>query len=147
MTNFMQSLNRLTVRSGLSLGVVVVTLGLSACGDNQPLDGDPEARHCEAAAQRLTREVGHIDIIESKGWTQEDVRHVRVRFAYPQNNSEGLLNGSLTCSYPFTLAIRGDKSRYPQAQAIFFRARNLSQNELLLLNMGLRGTKPAFKLN
>jgi len=137
---FIQILKRLTLCGGLVLAV-------TGCSEDTAFDADPEARHCEAAAQRLTREVGNIEILESKGWTQEDVRHVRVRFAYPQNNGEGLLNGSLTCSYPFTMGIRSDKSRYPQAQGIYFRARNLSENELLLLNMGLRGTKPAFKLN
>lgn len=131
----------------LILGVAMV----SACGDDATTNGDgsldPEVRHCEAAAQRLTREVGNIKIIEAKATTQGDVRNVRVRFAYPQNNSAGLSNGFVACGYAFTLEVRGDKDRYPQAQSIYFRARNLSTNELLLLNMGLRGTKSQFKLN
>ncbi|HEY9164408.1 MAG TPA: hypothetical protein VIN57_07330 [Magnetovibrio sp.] len=135
---------------GLILGVVTV-ISVGACGDDGAKNGsgsvDPEANHCEAAAKRLTRDVGIIQIIETKAWTQGDTRNVRVRFAYPQNNPEGLANGLVTCNYAFTLDVRGDADRYPQAQSIYFRARNLSTNELLLLNMGLRGTKSQFKLN
>lgn len=136
------------VYRGLSLVFGVAML--SACGGDAPKNSagatDPEAIHCVAAAKRLTRDVGNIQVIEAKAWTQEDVRNVRVRFSYPENNPEGLTNGAVTCAYAFTLDIRGDKDRYPQAQSIYFRARNLSTNELLLINMGLRGTQPQFKM-
>lgn len=143
MAKFYKHVNRLSVL----LSIVLV----SGCGDDarQKPSGpvDPEARHCEAVAQRLTREVGDIALIETKAWTQGDVRNVRIRFAYPENNPENLTNGTVACGYAFPLEVRGDKDRYPQAQSIFYRARYLSTNELLLLNMGLRGTKPQLKLN
>ena len=114
---------------------------LSACGNDGGAVPDPEARHCERAAQRLTHEVGNINVIEAKAWTNADVRSVRVRFAYPEN-TQGLVNGSVLCTYVFPVTVRGDLKRDVKAQSVYFRARHLSTNELLLLNIGLRGTKP-----
>lgn len=122
------------------LSSLVIVMALSACGDQGGEAVDPEALHCGQAAQRLTREVGNITIIEAKAWTNEAVRSVRVRFAYPENE-DGLVNGSVLCTYDFPVTIRGDNKRRPQAQSVYFRARHLSTNELLLLNMGLRGTR------
>lgn len=134
-----------------TLTVLVGIVLIGGCGDDarQNATGtlDPEARHCEAVAQRLTREVGDITLLETKAWTQGDVRNVRVQFAYPVNNPENLTNGTVACGYAFPFEVRGNKDRYPQAQSVYYRARNLSTNELLLLNMGLRGTKPQLKLN
>lgn len=122
---------------GLLLAAVLG--GASACDEKRAPSADPEAEHCTRAAKRLTRAEGSIAVIEAKSWTTEDVRNVRVRFAYPETVT-GSTNGSLICTYPFPLAVRGDKNRHPQAQSMFFQARYLSQNELLLLNIGLRGT-------
>ena len=120
-------------------GLVVVT-ALAACGNEGGPARDPEAMHCSGAAQRLTKEVGNIQIIEAKAWTHEEVRNVRVRFAYPENEA-GLVNGSVLCTYDFPVTIRGDNKRRPKAQSVYFRARHLSTNELLLLNIALRGTQ------
>lgn len=122
------------------LSSLAIMMALSACGDQGGQNLDPEALHCSAAAQRLTREVGNVTIIEAKAWTNEAVRNVRVRFAYPENE-DGLVNGSVLCTYDFPVTLRGDNKRHPQAKSVYFRARHLSTNELLLLNMGLRGTK------
>lgn len=119
---------------------------LAACGEQGRGFVDVEAQHCRAAAKRLTRDVGDIQIIEAKAWTIGDQRNVRVRFSYPEHNEQGLTNGNLLCSYVFPVTVRGDNSRVPVAKSIYFRARNLSKNELLLLNMGLRGTRPEFKI-
>lgn len=120
-------------------GLAVVT-ALVACGNEGAPARDPEAVHCSGAAQRLTKEVGNVTIIEAKAWTNEDVRSVRVRFAYPENE-DGLVNGSVLCTYDFPVTMRGDNKRRPQAQSVYFHARHLSTNELLLLNIALRGTK------
>lgn len=122
------------------LSSLAIVMALLACGDQGGDAVDPEALHCSGAAQRLTREVGNVTIIEAKAWTNEEVRSVRVRFAYPENE-DGLVNGSVLCTYDFPVTLRTDDKRHPQAQSVYFRARHLSTNELLLLNMGLRGTK------
>lgn len=120
--------------------ITLATALLAACGDGgAPLD--PEADHCSRAAQRLTRDDGPIAIIEAKGWTTGDVRSVQVRFAYAEGNPAGLSHGNIQCIYAFPITVRGDAGRLPQAQSLYFRNRHLSENELLLLNMGLRGTR------
>ena len=121
------------------LSALAAVAVLGACGDKTDVPADPEAQHCVRAAERLTRDVGNIQIIEAKAWTNGDVRSVRVRFAYPEN-TQGLSNGNVMCVYAYPVTVRGDKGRRPQAQSIYFRARHLSENELLLLNMALRGT-------
>lgn len=122
------------------LSGLAVVMALSACGNEGGQVVDPEALHCSNAAQRLTREVGNVTILEAKAWTNGDVRSVRVRYAYPENE-DGLVNGSVLCTYDFPVTIRGDDKRHAQAQSVYFRARHLSTNELLLLNMVLRGTQ------
>ena len=117
-------------------------VGLAACGDGGP--DDPEADHCARAAARLTRSDGPISVTEAKAWTTDDVRSVQVRFAYAENNPAGLSYGNIQCTYAFPVTVRGDAKRLPQAQSLYFRNRNLSENELLLLNMNLRGTKSDF---
>jgi hypothetical protein len=124
-----------------TLTLVAVGMVVVACGESSPPPADPEADHCERAVKRLTREQGPIAIIEAKAWTIEDVRNVRVRFAYLENGKASATRGIVMCSYAFPVTVRGDKYRHPQALSVNFHARNLSTNELLLLNMGLRGVK------
>lgn len=128
------------------LAPIVAVSQVAACGDAGSTKGDPEAQHCEQAAQRLTRDIGTIHVIETKPWTADNVRSVRVRFTYPEGNAAGLSFGAVLCTYAFDVAVRSNDKRNPKAQTVYFRARNLSENELLLLNMGLRGTKPEFKI-
>lgn len=132
--------SRLNIRAlPLVLAVVV-----AACGDGRA-PADPEADHCVRAAQRLLKDelkgMGSIAVLESQAWTQDQDRLVRLRFAYPPGHPEGLEYGTIRCTYAFPVEARGDASRRPRAVAIYFRARNLSANELWLLNAALHGTR------
>ena len=99
------------------LAPIIAVSQVAACGDAGDSKGDPEAQRSE-----------------------------RVRFTYPEGNAAGLSFGAVLCTYAFDVAVRSNDKRNPKAQTVYFRARNLSENELLLLNMGLRGTKPEFKI-
>ena len=131
----------LKVLAGVAVGAV-----LASCGEKAAPPADPEAHHCTRVAMRLTRDVGSITVIEAKSWTFEDVQNVRVRFAYPETASNAAIYGNVLCSYPFPVDIRGDKDRQPQLQSVYFQGRYLSKNELLLLNIGLRGVRPDLKI-
>lgn len=121
--------------------VFFVALSGAGCGEESPPPADPEADRCERVARRLTRDIGPITILESHAWALEDLRSVRVRFAYPET-ADGPSFGNIMCTFPFPVDVRGDKNRQPLAQSVYFQARYLSENELLLLNMSLRGIKP-----
>lgn len=126
--------------------IVVVALGASSCGEKVAPPADPEAHHCTKVAVRLTRDIGAITVIEAKSWTFEDVQNVRVRFVYPETSSEAATYGNVLCVYPFPVEVRGDKNRLLQVQSVYFQGRYLSKNELLLLNIGLRGVKPDIRI-
>lgn len=117
----------------------------ASCDKPPPISADPETAHCERAAQRLVRDVGKILIVESQAWSIDGMRNVRVRFQYPPN-PDNLNMGNILCTYDYSLDVRSDKSRLPQLKSVYFQARYLSENELLLLNMGLRGTQPEYKV-
>jgi len=93
---------------------------ISGCGESGSSIKDPEADHCERAAGQLTRDVtgglGTVGVIETKAWTTDNVRSVRVRFRYPEGNAAGLTFGAVLCTYPFEPAVQGtlNASRRPK---------------------------------
>lgn len=134
----------------LTASALVGVLTLAACGEDAPPPVfDPEQDHCARAVDRLMRTDvkidGHPVILDAQAWTQEDVRNVRVRFEYPPNPEE-LERGTALCTYDFAYEVRNDPKRNPRATAIYFRGRYLSETELLLLNAGLRGLKPDYRI-
>ena len=124
-----------------ALAVAFVAFVGVSCGEKSAPPADPEADHCARAAVGLTRAIGSITVIEAKSWTLENVQNVRVRFVYPETATEAASYGSVLCTYAFPLEVRGDKKRQPQAQSVYFQGRYLSKNEVLLLNIGLRGRR------
>lgn len=113
---------------------------LEACGEGGDVPADPEEAHCRKVAAKLAQAAGTIRILDSRAWTLDDVRNVRVRFEYPPETPD-MTVGSIMCTYDFSIETRSDARRKPVAASVFFRGRTLSTNELLLLNTAIRAKK------
>lgn len=121
-------------------------LGLMACSEEVPLSIEPEVAHCATIVGRATQVYGDITIIGVQVADLGDARTVRLRFAYPPGN-EDFSVGNISCSYAFAFANRSDPKRVVRASSVYFKGRDLSENELYILNTSPFRALPKFKLN
>lgn len=130
------------------LSVLCGAVATASCDQPVPTLG-PEADHCSRAVHRLIKgevEQGGVPVVtDVQAWTVDDTRNVRVRFDYPAN-AENLEAGTIMCAYAYPYEVQKDPERFVKAQSIYFRGRYLSETELLLLNAGLRGLNPDYKI-
>ncbi|MFC1672812.1 hypothetical protein ACFL12_01555 [Pseudomonadota bacterium] len=115
---------------------------LAACGE-EPSRWSPEIEHCAVIAGRATEELNTITVVKVKVQDLVDTRTVQLRFEYPAGG-EGAPVGNIICVYDVKMRTEG--ARAVKAQAVHFKGRYLSENELNFLNSSPFRALPEFKI-
>ncbi len=137
-------------RRFMAAGLLASLVFISACGEVPKKAPDPEAEHCVAALEKLSKGFSDVEMVKLRGWDVENIKNVSLTFDYtvPAIKSahgtatpEESFRGLMVCRYEYSIETRTTKGREAKAIAIRFRGRQLSLNELLLLNTSISGVK------
>jgi len=130
----------------ITLAALALLLGVAACGEAPKEQADPEIEHCLMALEKLSKDFTDVGLAEARGWDVENIKNVSLTFDYtvPAQGTAieaETLRGLMVCRYEYSIETRTTKGREANAIAIRFRGRQLSLNELLLLNTSISGQK------
>lgn len=133
-------------RMAKTFAMLAVMVVVSACGEGPKKQSDPEIEHCLVALEKLTKDFTDVGIATARGWDVENIKNVSLTFDYtvPAQGTTveaETLRGLMVCRYEYSIETRTTKGREAKAIAIRFRGRQLSLNELLLLNTSISGQK------
>lgn len=115
---------------------------LVACGE-EPRRWSPEVEHCAVIAGRATEELNTITVVKVKVQDLVETRTVQLRFEYPSSD-ENTPVGNIICVYGAKAG--AGSARAVKAQAVHFKGRYLSENELNFLNSSPFRALPEFKI-
>lgn len=133
-------------RRFMAAGLLASLVFISACGEVPKKAPDPEIGHCKVALEKLSKDFIDVGLAEARAWDVENVKNVSLTFDYtvPAKGTatpEESFRGLMVCRYEYSIETRTTKGREAKAIAIRFRGRQLSLNELLLLNTSISGVK------
>jgi len=125
---------------------LALLLGVAACGEAPKKPKDPEIEHCIVALEKLSKDFTDVGLVQARGWDVENIKNVSLTFDYtiPAQGTAieaETLRGLMVCRYEYSIETRTTKGREAKAIAVRFRGRQLSLNELLLLNTSISGQK------
>ena len=133
-------------RRFMAMGLLASLVLVSACGEVPKKPPDPEAEHCLAALDKLSKDFTDVGLVKLRGWDVESIKNISLTFDYtvPAKGTatpEESFRGLMVCRYEYSIETRTTKGREAKAIALRFRGRQLSLNELLLLNTSISGVK------
>ena len=144
-TSKIRSFRRHPISTAVAL---LALLGLGACGEAKTpkKQADTEIEHCIVAMEKLSKDLIDVSLVDARAWDVEKIKNVSLTFDYttPAKGTAieaETFRGLMVCRYEYSREIRTTKGHEAKALAIRFRGRQLSDNELLLLNASISGVK------
>ena len=112
---------------------------LTACGG---ADADAEARHCETAFKRVTKDVRDRTVVSTRTWAVGDNKNVAITYDGLYGEADTALRDVFKCTYAAPLGTTRKKGERIDAIDIVVRGKRMSAAELLLLNTAIQVSKP-----